>query len=764
MFLVILPARGPLQPTRNLNYNRAVRPCLRSRCVASVVAAAVVCGSQAARAQRADPMAAVNAQIASAERNLQIGERQLAENHFRAALLEGWMLAGAIAATDGRLTDARDAFSRAAAATAGSRAAEQALAAIQLQLGDTNEALRVLSRLAGIDPSDTAVRRLLAQTYVAAGRPEAAVQELEEAHANAPGDLETAFALAGGYARLKKLDDADRLFAQVAAKRPIPQTYVLIGRTLRDAGAYDRATRALRQALTMDPRVRRAHYYLGAIALMSEGVVRLDEAIAEFQKERTLAPADPLNNLRLGMALVVARREPEALPLLEQAAGIAQPAPEAIEYLGRAQLGSGRAAEAVTTLRRALEAAGASADAPRRGQIHYVLATALRQTGRSGEADAEFAEAQRLSAARAAVDRDRLTRYMADADETPASSDLSKAAPLQAPALAGTSVAERAALGQQIAGTLARTCLNLGVLQAQGQRFARAAAFFEQAAAIDPAYPRVQYSLGVAYFNGGEYARAAPALQRAVDAEPQNVEARRMLAMASLNTGEYARAAELLARDPQRGSDPSIEYSYGLALVRSDRGAEAERVFSALLAAHGDTPELNVVLGQAHAQQGDFDAAIKVLRHAIEQKAGVAEAHATLGLIYLKQGRLSDATEALRGELAAHSEDVKTRYTLATVLDLDGHQDEALTELRTVLRARPDYADARYLHGKILLARGDAAGAVAALEIAMRLAPDEANVRYQLGQAYQKLGKTELAQEQFQAYQRLKDQRRKGSP
>jgi tetratricopeptide (TPR) repeat protein len=728
-----------------------------------VLAAVAVWGSHAAHAQRADPMAAINAHIASAERNLQLGERQLAESHFRSALLEGWMLAGAIAATDGHLTDARQAFSRATAATASSRAAEQALAAVQLQLGDTNEALRILSRLAGMDPHDTAVRRLLAQAYVAGGRPEAAVQELEEAHADAPGDLETAFALAGGYARLKKIEAAERLFEQVAAKRPIPQTYVLIGRTYRDAGVYDRAVRALRQALAMDPRVRRAHYYLGGIALMSEGVVRLDEAIAEFQQERALAPGDAINNLRLGMALTVARREKEALPLLEAVARIAQPAPEAVEYLGRAQLAVGDAAHAITTLRRALELVGPSKDQARLGQIHYVLATALRQSGSVKEADAEFAEAQRLSAARATADRERLTRFMADTDEAGAAGSLAGAAPLQAPALEGTSGAERAALGQQVAGTLARTCLNLGVLQAQGQRFARAAAFFEQAAAIDPAYPRVQYSLGVAYFNGGEFAKAAPALRRAVDAEPQNVDARRMLAVASLNIGEYARAAELLAGDPQRSSDPSIEYSYGLALVRSDRGAEAERVFSALLAAHGDTPELNVVLGQAHAQQGDFDAAIKVLQHAIQQKAGVAEAHATLGIIYLKQGRLADSTRALRDELAAHADDVKTRYTLATVLDLDGHQDEALAELRTVLRATPDYADARYLHGKILLARGDPAGAAAALEIAVRLAPDEANVHYQLAQAYQKLGKTEQAQEQFQAYQRLKDQRRKES-
>ena len=97
------------------------------------------------------------------------------------------------------------------------------------------------------------------------------------------------------------------------------------------------------------------------------------------------------------------------------------------------------------------------------------------------------------------------------------------------------------------------------------------------------------------------------------------------------------------------------------------------------------------------------------------------------------------------------------------MLDLDGHHDEALVELRGVLRARPDYADARYLHGKILLARGDAGAAAGQLEIAARLAPEDANIHYQLGQAYQKLGKTDLAQEQFQVFQRLKDQRRKQS-
>jgi tetratricopeptide (TPR) repeat protein len=323
------------------------------RSVAVIVA--VLCAAGPVRAQKPDPLGGLTTAVAAAESALQLGERQIAESHLRAALYEGWMLLGAIAATEGRLADARTAFTHASTAVANNRAADEALAAVQTQMGDAAAALPILSRLSGLDPKNMRVRHLLAQAYVVSGHPEAAVQELEEAHSTAPDDLETTFTLASGYARLKKMEEAERLFAEVAKARPIPQTHVLIGRAYRDAGAYDRATPALRRALAMDPRVRRAHYYLGMVALLSEGVSRIDEAIGEFQQEQKIAPDDPLNTLRLGMALVVARREREALVPLEALARAPNPTPEAVEYLGRAQLGAGRAADAVVTLQRALK-------------------------------------------------------------------------------------------------------------------------------------------------------------------------------------------------------------------------------------------------------------------------------------------------------------------------------------------------------------------------------------------------------------------------
>ena len=76
-----------------------------------------------------------------------------------------------------------------------------------------------------------------------------------------------------------------------------------------------------------------------------------------------------------------------------------------------------------------------------------------------------------------------------------------------------------------------------------------------------------------------------------------------------------------------------------MALVRSNRTDEAEGMFSRVLSEHPDVPELNVVLGQIHAAQGDFDQAIAALRRAIALRSTVAEAHATLGDIYMRQGQ-----------------------------------------------------------------------------------------------------------------------------
>jgi len=715
---------------------------------------------QAKKPAAPDPIAPINAAIARAEAALAADERQLAESRYREALYAGWMVMGAIASAEGRYTDSRDAFQQASTAIVDSGDALQSLALVDLRLNDAETALPILTRLVAARPKDTALKRLLAQALIVGKRPAEAVQMLEEAHGAAPDDLETSFALANAYLREKKLDAARPLFAKLAAARPVAETYVLIGRAYRDAALYADARAEFRKALAINPRVHHAHYYLGTCAVMEEGVVRLNEAIEDFEREIEITPSDPATSLLLGMALVEAHREGEALPHLEAAARQPDAGWRTFQYLGRCQLALGQARSAAEAFRKAIDL---SADVPaesRIGNLHYQLAQALREAGDSAAADAEFKAASESAANRAASTRDSLERYFAGTGDLPGAPtpELS----LDAGAIGSLPQPARTALRTQTAAALARVYLNLGILQVQQNRYARATELMQSAAALDPNLPRVQYSLGVAAFNAEQYAAAAAALARAVAADPGNTEARRMLALASLNSRAFDRAAELLKTDPDLQRDPSLQYAYGIALVHSGHAADAERLFSSLLAEHRENPQLTVLLGEAHAEQGDFDGAIAALQRAAQLKPDIADANRSLGVIYLKQGKLPEAAAALRAELASHPSDATARHTLATVLDLQGRQEEALTEVSRVLQARPHDADARYLIGKILLARGLAAEAVEHLAIAARLAPEDANIHFQLAQAYQKAGRTADAQKAFERYQALKEKRRGG--
>ena len=141
-----------------------------------------------------------------------------------------------------------------------------------------------------------------------------------EARALAPNDPETAFALGSGYLQAGKISDAERLFDEVAAARPIPQTHVLIGRTFRDFQEYELARQSLTRALEMDSGVRRARYYLGTIELFSLGRDGLEAAVPLFEAELQRFPDDPMANLYLGLALAENRRFEEALEPLRLAA------------------------------------------------------------------------------------------------------------------------------------------------------------------------------------------------------------------------------------------------------------------------------------------------------------------------------------------------------------------------------------------------------------------------------------------------------------
>ncbi len=756
---------------------------------ALVLVLVLISGVTSATGQAADPAATLRAAIRQAEQALAEGEIEIAESRYRTALLEGWLLLGALAREDGRLEDARAAFEHAAASAVEVRRPHMSLALVELQLDGAERAVSLLRGLKKQNLSDAAVRRLLPRALMAAEQVDEAIQEMEEVHILHPQSLENTYALARAYLGQKRFEDAAALFTELAERRPIAQTHVLIGRTYRDFGRWQRAHQALETALELDPQVRRAYYYMGSVDLFAQGLDILDEAMEHFEAELRVSPEDPMTNLYLGAALVEKRRYQEALPRLEAASRLIEGRPDPFQFLGRSHLALGRFDEAAVAFRRALEIAEAvprqaaakdSADRRERqlSSLHYQLAQSLRRSGDEAAAATHFAAAKQSSAQSAEGSRDLLEIYLTgeESEENLTASTW----PLEISPFSGVGPQERTAVEKAVSRSLVQAYFNLGVMQTKTGGFARAATLYARAAELEARPPRrgasggsprrganegspgLQYALGTTLFNSGQFEQAAAPLQRALGDTPDDENLRRMLALAWFNSHSYEQAAELLRDDPGRGANPALEYTYAVALVRSGRAAEAEPVFARLLVENADWPELNVLLGQAHAQQDDYDAATKYLQRALELKPDVAEAQGTLGDIYLRQGKLAEAEEALFGELRSHPGDTRTKYTLAVVLDLNRKPEAALEVLGQLLEAKPDLADGRYLLGKILLARGNPEEARAQLEAAAELSPEDANVRYQLAQAYQRLGQRDKARREFDEYRRLK--RSDGAP
>ena len=409
-------------------------------------------------------------------------------------------------------------------------------------------------------------------------KPGEAAQELEEAQAIEPADPELLFALASGYLRVKKVEAAERLFARVAAARPQPETYVLIGRTYRDFQLLRPRAHGASRALKMDPRVRRAHYYLGTTALLEEGFVLLDEAIAEFRRELAITPSDPLATLRLGVA---ARR---GTPVRRGAAAARKRGARAVALLRRVDVSGtlpagarprgGRRRVVSQCARDGRRRAGPEQSAP----VAFTTSsrTALRDSGATAEAEREFAEAQRLSVEQ----RRERTRAALEIPDRHAGRRQPSAIP-PARRSADSRLSRRERTGQAAVANRRRPRADVSQsghrARASGPVRTRRGAV-RSSAAIDPGFPQVQYLARRCLLQRGAVrqggARARP---QALEQQPQNTEASRMLALASLNTGDYAESRRAAAQGSEAADPTRAAVRLRLALVRSrQRGRSRE--------------------------------------------------------------------------------------------------------------------------------------------------------------------------------------------
>jgi len=242
------------------------------------------------------------------------------------------------------------------------------------------------------DPHDEESEQLRGLTLFRLGRPADAIPLLESAHEwTSQTRVDPSYVLALCYLDTRQFDNARRAFAtQYGFSPDSAPAYLLAARMLLRREYLPAAQQFAAKALELDPQLPLAHALLGEIALAGE---HLDEAIGEFEKERTRNPLDGSIYDRLGDAYTRSGDYTKAQQSLQRALLLEPNSTGPYILLGKVLLKRQDPASAMMYLERAEKMDSSNFI------THSLLGQAYRSLGRLEDASRETQTSQKIQAA-----------------------------------------------------------------------------------------------------------------------------------------------------------------------------------------------------------------------------------------------------------------------------------------------------------------------------------------------------------------------------
>jgi predicted O-linked N-acetylglucosamine transferase (SPINDLY family) len=170
----------------------------------------------------------------------------------------------------------------------------------------------------------------------------------------------------------------------------------------------------------------------------------------------------------------------------------------------------------------------------------------------------------------------------------------------------------------------------------------------------------------------------------------------------------------------------NIDSLHMLGDIKLARGelATALRLFSAAIQLRPKSPQILVGYGLALNGLGQHDGALEAFEQAIKQKKSFAEAHNNRGGVLVALNRHAEALESFERAVASKPDYAEAHYNRGFALHRLGLNGEALQSLDRAIALRPDYAKAYANRGVVLDALGRTAEALASYDRALDIQPE----------------------------------------
>ena len=306
---------------------------------------------------------------------------------------------------------------------------------------------------------------------------------------------------------------------------------------------------------------------------------------------------------------------------------------------------------------------------------------------------------------------------------------------------------------------------NLGESYVRAGKVAEAAPFLEKAQQIDPASYDNGYDLSLAYIQTGRLADARQLLQHLLKRK-NTAELHNLLGEVEEKDGKFVPAAneyEIAAHmDPSEGN----LFDWGSELLLHRTLGPAVEVFQQASDRYPASQRIMIGLGMALYARGNYDDAVKSLLRAADLNPSDPGCYLFLSKAYdSSPSQAAEVIERFRRFAELQPRNARALYYYAMSLwkgkraqdpGLDLHQIESL--LKNSLALDPKLAEVHLQLGNLYSDQNKYTEAVPEYGRALELNPDLADAHYRLGQAYVRTGEKVRAQEQFQVYQRIREQ------
>jgi tetratricopeptide (TPR) repeat protein len=327
-----------------------------------------------------------------------------------------------------------------------------------------------------------------------------------------------------------------------------------------------------------------------------------------------------------------------------------------------------------------------------------------------------------------------------------------------------------------------------GAAYFEEKKYPEAVIEFKNVLQIDPNDVVAHFGLAQAYLALGE-GRAHWELQETIRLDPTHDEARLLLANFLFYAGAHARSQgdaggdlfeqvlehvdDLLSRDPDH-----IEALITRARAQAalDRPEETRASLERVLEIEPDRAEALLLLANFHGNQGDRDAAEKLLRHWVETDPSYGAHRALAGLLavdpdrdpetealyrravelaeeeqitaavqtlagfYYTRDRFDEAEAVVREGIERYEDNLELVLALARFYDVRGEPERADQVIAEATRARPDEVAPHLILSAYRGHRGDPEGALEAAEAALAVDPEDKNARLRKAELLVDLG------------------------